>query len=83
MIYVEKYMLIGGKLNHNTCQRHIMDEHFNDVINDMKSSLDLVFPLVYLKDINSDTFIKMEFIDGQIISSYILDLFDFRKNFGG
>jgi len=37
--------------------------------------------LVYLKDINSNTLMKIELIDNELVISYILDLFDFEKEF--
>jgi hypothetical protein len=37
--------------------------------------------LIYLKDVNSGTLIKVEIFDSQLIVSYILDLFDFEREF--
>lgn len=36
---------------------------------------------MHIKADNSDSLIKLEVIDGTAVKSYILDLFDFDKNF--
>ena len=58
---------------------------FNDgiesTISFLKEVMNVNNPITYLKDTETDTLIEMAHVENQIVSSYILDLFDFEAKF--
>lgn len=80
MIYVQKYSLLQGKYA-VTPQRIILTSELSSAIEFIEDSLDAVFPLAYLKDLNSDNLIEIKLVGNQTVISYVLDLFDFVKEF--
>jgi len=73
---------------HYSANIHVGNSRFNTdldhvlrCIEDEFENIDSSINLIYLKDLNSNTLMKVEIIDNQIVISYILDLFDFEKEF--
>ncbi len=80
MIYVRKYCLYDDKYS-ITKDRLVLTSELNSALDFIGNSLTEIYPLAYLKDLNSNNLIEIKLIDNQIVLSYILDLFNFEEEF--
>lgn len=77
MIYIQRHYITETKRIHAvsgyTLNIDLEEglEYAEEVLNDLIST-------IYLKEENSDNLIKIELINYQIVTSYVLDLFDFE-----
>jgi len=79
MIYSIGHVLKGEKLV--KIPYTFLDKLENVMGHIEKNYLSSFRPLFIIKDVYANQLIKMELIGDQVIKSYILDLFDFEKEF--
>ncbi len=81
MVFVKKMQTTNGFDSYSI--KSLFSKDFHIIIDFMSLSMGSRNPVTYLKDEKTDNMIKMEFIDGHIVKSYMLDLFDFKSEFKG
>jgi len=80
MILAETYF-IDPQIDYLISKRVAHDIDFSEAVKLYKSLVTEKSPLAYLKDTVTGHFIEMKFIESQHVVSYVLDLFDFQKEF--
>ncbi len=78
MIYLQKHIKEADKI---VIENHEIDMTLEQGITYAKQFLQKDAFMVYLKEDTTDSLLEITYIDGTLIVSYILDLFDFIKNF--
>ncbi len=81
MIYIQRHYKINkpNKTVVQSCTLNIDLEEGMEYAEEVLTA-NLV-PIIYLKESGSRDLIKVQLVENQVIISYILDLFDFEKEF--
>lgn len=81
MIYIQQYYMIDNEAYKPVNINFTFDFTLEESINYVEELVSKIIPLVYLKEKGSRDLLEVRLINNQVIISYVLDLFDFEKEF--
>jgi len=81
MIYIQQFYINEEGRFKPIRSNDTINETLEDAIDIIEDVINEFMSLVLVKEKGSDNLIEIKLIDNQIVKSYILDLFDFEKEF--